>query len=67
MGIGEIVEPLAEIMRKTAPTTLSGGAAFACFMREYDLAASLWGCNLDNLDIADVSLRLFIDYLAALA
>lgn len=62
-----VIEPLADIMRRTAPTTLAGVAALACFMREYDLASTLWGQNVDKLDVAEASLRVFIDHLAALA
>ncbi len=62
-----VIEPLAEIMRKTVPTTLAGVAALACFMREHHLPANLWGENIDNLDLADASLRMFIDHLATLA
>ncbi|WP_457092590.1 hypothetical protein [Microvirga sp. P5_D2] len=40
-----VIDPLADIMRKAAPSTLAGVAALACFMRVHDLRANLWGCT----------------------
>jgi hypothetical protein len=56
-----VPEPLADITRRTAPVTLAGVTAMACFMREYNLSARLWARSVDRLDFVEASLRVFID------
>lgn len=61
-----IESPSQPRLRHGTSTTLAGVAALACFIREYDLPAYLWGRSMNNLNMAEASLRAFIYHLAAI-
>jgi hypothetical protein len=62
-----LIDPLAETIRNTAPTTVGGIAAKALYLLDHAHANGLTTKDMDSLDQGEEDLRQFIEQLAALA
>ena len=63
----EVVWPLAETIRNTAPTTIQGAAIKARYLLENENSPILGTKDINKLDLSEAALRLLIEQLAVLA